>query len=44
MDESWSPQIMIYWWHLKIGNMDEIKEIDEVNYMKVVKILITCMG
>jgi hypothetical protein len=44
MDESWSPQIMIYWWHLKFGNMDEIREIDEVNYMKVVKILITCMG
>jgi hypothetical protein len=28
----------------EIGNMDEIREIDEVNYMKVVKILITCMG
>ncbi len=44
MDESRSPQTMIHWWHLKFGNMDEIREIDEVNYMKVVKILITCMG
>jgi hypothetical protein len=44
MDEIWSPQIMIYWRHLKFGNMDEIREIHEVNYMKVVKILITCMG
>jgi hypothetical protein len=25
MDESWSQQIMIYWWHLKFGNMDEIR-------------------
>ncbi len=44
MDQSRSPQIMIYWWHLKFGNMDEIREIDEVNYMKVVKFFIMCMG